>query len=74
MTIGSQSGMKFETVEMEYVGDRNNTDTLLCEFNFRGEKYLVPYKLIRSIAVLYGIPDAVRENVFNWADMMHNPD
>lgn len=61
-------------VEFRYEGDRNKHDTLECVYTFRDKEYRLSYKWISSLRQLYGLPVAVREEILEWAKMLHNPD
>jgi hypothetical protein len=60
--------------EMRYEGDKSKPETLECVYTYRGKEYRLSYSWIKSLAVLYGMPDRLRDDILFWAKMLHNPD
>lgn len=43
-------------------------------YTYRGQEYKVEVDHVRYIARIYGLPYAVQQEIFFWAQMLHNPD
>jgi len=61
--------------KMEYVGDKHDTDTLICAW-FVGEVevFRMRYRDMFAIAHVYSAPGIIQEAIFEWAKMLRNPD
>lgn len=43
-------------------------------YTLDGKEYQVLMRDIRALAKIYGLPRPIRDAIFFWADMLHNPD
>jgi len=62
-------------VIFSYVGDRNDEEHLLCQYQYDGQTYRVRYQTILEMSrILNSLPEPVRKDILYWCDMIHNPD
>jgi hypothetical protein len=55
-------------------GNGNKLNPEFAVFTVDGKDYKVPMLVIREMAKIEGMPLGVRERIYHWAKMMHNPD
>jgi len=63
-----------DEVTMRYEGRYEDYQELVCVLTWRGTEYRFAYKNMTYIAQLYDVPEAVREYILFWAELMNNPD
>lgn len=59
---------------MHYEGDPKDTTKLECVFVYHDQEYRYSYSFILSLAALWRLPLAVRDDIMFWAQMINNPD